>query len=225
MKTLYLLAAVLCLALAACGPTKPDANYQAYVEAQKAQTTLESSRIDSLTLAATACNGDARCVENVVAFASLVAAGVAKAAGGNIQPFVERPSFWSQAGLALVGQIAPLASAGVNAYQAKMQRDTSVAQFNYLDHVLSTAVSGMATTASNAQPNINVGGNYGDTHTGDTIGGSQVGHDYVPGTQTNNSGNIGNDNRQSSPGPIGPACTGDTCQSTNPPAPTPSPAG
>lgn len=193
--------------------TRPDPNYVTYAQANADQAKLASSAIDSLALAAQACAGDARCVENVVAFAAL-AKSAASATGSRIEPYHASPSLGSQIALALVGNIAPLASAAVAWHQADTQARVSIAQTHFLDNVLTHAVDDMG----NAQPNITVGGNFGQT--GDNAGGNlnNIGRDYIPGTQINNTGNYGDHNRQSSPGPIGPTCTGDTCQgATNPP--------
>lgn len=204
------------LALCACNEnTRPDPNYVTYVQASADSVKLSSSAIDSLVLAAQACSGDPRCVENVVAFAALAKAGSSNSAS-HIEPYRASPSLGSQLLLAAVGQIAPLATAAVAWHQADTQARVSIAQTHYLDDVLSQAVN----VVGSSKPSITVGGNYGQT--GSNIGGNQTntGGDYIPGSQVNNSGNYGEGNRQGSPGPIGPTCTGDTCQGT-PAATTP----
>lgn len=219
MNKILMLASAFCafamIAGCASNETKVDANYQAYMDGVVKQDAAVSSKIDSLALAAASCGGDARCVENVVAFAALAAAG----GSGNHaapQPYQAKPSLGAQVALALVGNLAPLATAAVQWHQADESTKTSIAQYQYLGGVLTTSLNQMGNVAANAKPNITVGGNFGQT--GDNVGGDQTntGRDYIPGTGNNNAGNYGNDNRQGSPGPIGPTCTGDTCQGVPP---------
>jgi len=208
----------LTMALAACATTrKSDENYIAYINAVKESNLMEQSRFTGIASLGDACRGDARCVENVAAMAAL-----SHAAGSKSQPVEQyRPqqSFAQQLALGLVGNIAPLANAAVSWHQSDTSAKVSMAQYRYLDHVLSNAVTGMSATAINSQPNVNVGGDYvsgqativsghiGDTtsvgrdlisgsqHIGDSVGrdqvnGTQIGGDQIGRDRTDNSGII-----------------------------------
>lgn len=207
---------------------KPDANYTAYVEVIKESNRIEQSHVAGIAALGDACRGEARCVENVAAMAAL-----SHAAGSKMQPVEQyRPqqSFVQQLALGLVGNIAPLANAAVSWHQADTNARVSMAQYRYLDHVLSNAVNGMANSAIYSHPNVNVGGDYvsgqativsghiGDTvgrdlisgqqHIGDAVGrdqinGTQIGGDQIGRDRTDNSGimHLGDQDRYTSPGP------------------------
>lgn len=119
---------------------------------------------------------------------------------------------------------------GANAYAARMSRDTLLGvagviadnagdrsqHFDYSDH------SDNSTTITDSY-------NSDDDTSGDTIAdsnnGDHIGRDLIGGDRTDNSGNIGSDNRQDSPGPIdnsddGNDCSGSSC---NPVEPEPEP--
>lgn len=210
---LILVAVALLAGCASQGP-RPDANYAAYLELINKQQAADDARIAGIAGTASACP-DARCVEHVAAVAALAAA-----AGGQgrpqPQPYREQPSLGKQVALAIVGQIAPLASAAVNWHQSDNSRRTAEAQYSYMGSVLTTALSGMSTVASNATPSINVGGNYGDTY-----GDNYTGRDRtdVAGPQINGDGNVLGDRNYNAGRQDSEGCNGDTCAPTNPPAP------
>ena len=184
---------------------KSDANYTAYIELLKDQQKRDDARFAGYSAMAEACQGEPRCIEHVAAMAAL------SHASGSKSPMPEqyRPQqpFIQQLALGMVGQIAPLANAAVSWHQADTSARVSMAQYRYLDHVLSNAVNGMANTAIYSQPNVNVGGDYvsgqativsghiGDTtsvgrdlisgyqHVGDTVGRDQVSGTQVAGDQ------------------------------------------
>lgn len=217
----------LALSISACSTNhKPDANYVAYVEAIKESNRIEQSRVSGIASLGDACRGEARCVENVAAMAAL-----SNAAGSKSQPVEQyhpQQSFVQQLALGLVGNIAPLANAAVSWHQADTNARVSMAQYRYLDHVLSNAVNGMANTAIYSQPNVNVSGDYvsgqativsghigdivgrdlisGYQHTGDTAGrdqvnGTLVGNDQIGRDRTDNAGiiHLGDQDRYTSP--------------------------
>lgn len=199
MKTAILLLAAL---LAGCATTRnADENYIAYVEVLKEQNKRKDTRLAGITAMAKECNGEARCIEHVAALAALSEVG----GGNSAAPEQYRPqqSFAQQLALGLVGNIAPLANAAVSWHQSDTSARVSMAQYRYLDSVLSNAVTGMANTAIGSQPNVNVGGDYvsgqativsgriGDTVGRDLISGYQntgdtVGRDQVSGTLVGN---------------------------------------
>ncbi|HPG95112.1 MAG TPA: hypothetical protein PLR28_11200 [Dokdonella sp.] len=223
IRALALFACVAALALVAgCASRdpRPDANYAAYLDLVRTQQGAQDALITGIAAAASACT-DSRCVEHVASVAALAAAG-----GGNRAPpqmHRAEPSLGRQVALALVGQIAPLASAAVNWHQSDNARKTSEAQYAYMGSVLSAAVGGMASVASNATPSVTVGGNYGDTY-----GDNYTGRDRtdVAGPLINGDGNIVGDRnynsgRQDSAGPYDRLCSGDSCQPASAPEPTP----
>lgn len=205
---------------------KPDANYTAYVEVVRESNRLEQSRVAGIAALGDACRGEARCVENIAAMAALSHAAGSKSQ--SVEQYRPQQSFGQQLALGLVGNIAPLANAAVSWHQADKNAQVSIAQYRYLDSVLSNAVKGMANTAIYSQPNVNVGGDYvsgqativsghiGDTvgrdlisgyqHVGDSVGrdqvnGTQVGNDQIGRDRTDNSGviHLGDNDRFQSP--------------------------
>lgn len=205
-----------------------DPNYSAYVAAASQQAT-ETASID-----ASACNGDARCVENLAAMATIRAI-----AGGNrqtIQPPAPKVSGWERFGTAALRTLVPLAGAAVSWHQSDNATETSLAQYGFLGGVVRDVTAASAQVAQ-AGPSITVGGNYGDTaidnsEHGDTISdsgnvtdsnnGDHAGRDIVGRDVIDNSGNYGDDNRQESPGPIdqsddGDDCSGSSCNPTDQP--------
>lgn len=185
-----------------------DPDYAQYVAAAIQQAA------DTAPIDATACNGDARCVENLAAFAAIRAV-----AGGNrptIQPPTPKVSGWERFGTAALRTLVPLAGAAVSWHQSDNATETSLAQYGFLGGVVRD-VTASSTAVAQAGPSINVGGNYGDTaidnsQHGDTISdsgnvtdsnnGDHAGRDIVGRDRIDNSGNYGSDNRQDSPGPI-----------------------
>ena len=206
MRILFACLAALCLA--ACATTHgPDANYQSYVAAHQAATAQHDAQLATIASAAASCPKDdgGACVTAVAGFAAMaVAVGGGKS--NALEQYRREPSAAERIGLALVGQLGPLAGAAVQWHSADTARDTATAQYHYLDHVLTGAVNGMATVATNAQPNITVGGNYGNTQT-TTVGAgftggdrseTNVGRDQTGGDHQDGSV-VGNDNRVGSP--------------------------
>lgn len=200
---------------ASSGP-RPDANYAAYLDLISKQQAADDARIAGIAATASACT-DARCVEHVAAVAALAAAGGRDRPMP--EPYREQPSLGKQLALALVGQVAPLASAAVNWHQSDNARRSTEAQYAYLGSVLTTALTGMRDASIKATPSVTVGGNYGDTYGDDYTGGDRS-DTSVAGPQINGDGNVVgdrnyNDGQQDSTG-----CDGETCQPGGP-EPTP----
>lgn len=220
-----------------------DPNYSQYVAAMSRQAD------ESATVDASACNGDARCVENVAAFATI------RALSGQNRPAIQPPapkvSGWERFGTAALRTLVPLAGAAVSWHQSDNATETSLAQYGFLGGVVRDVTAASAAVAQ-AGPSYTIGGDYigrdrtetnttigddytggdrtdiggdsvgGDQHVGDTVGRDQIGRD-----RTDNSGIIGDNNeqRQDSAGPItddGDDCSGESC---NPIIPTPEPEG
>lgn len=239
-----LLLALATVLLAACA-TGRDPNYSAYLEARQAATQQESATLRAISDASASCGGDATCVVAVAGFAALAARG--QAGGGDLRPYVRQPSAGERIGLALIGQISPLASAAVAWRSSDNSREIALGQYDFLGGVVGSLASSPALTP----PSITVGGDYisgqqhvgdtiggdaigGDQHIGDTVGGDFIGGDQHIGDTIGGDDNSGNSGRIHSPGPYdldtGDRCTGDRCQSPGddiappaPPAPEPEP--
>ncbi len=187
--------------------TGGNPDYAQYVAAASQQAAQEP--VD-----AAACSGDARCVENLAAFATIRAlAGQNRQA---IQPPIPRVSGWERFGVTALKALVPLAGAAVSWHQSDNATETNLAQYGFLGGVVHDVTAASAVVAQ-AGPSINVGGNYGNTDNsehGDTISdsgnttitdsqnGDHAGRDIIGRDSIDNSGNYGDDNRQGSPGPI-----------------------
>jgi hypothetical protein len=194
--------------LAACASTasRNDARWQSYAqitaasaEAQRQSAAEQSAQFNAL---AAACPvGDGTCVVAVAGFKALAqAGGTAQPAATIPAPPLER-DFASKARDLLAG-VSPLASALAGAAVSYRQSDnalrTAEAQYGFL----SNTVGAMATVAESAQPNISVGGNWGDTYGNDYTGGDRtqtdIGGDSIGGDRIADS-TIGDGNRADSP--------------------------
>lgn len=237
MRVLVLL---LIAALAGCASTRqPDPNYSAYVRFVEQQQTAQQQRFASIAATADGCQDDA-CRTTIAAFAAL-----AQANGGSgnatLQPY--RREFhpaWN-----ILGASVPALINGAVAWrQSENSRDVSIAQFDWLGGMMRD----LANSPALQSPSVSVGGHYvtgqqhiGDDisgHIGDSIGrdviggdqhvGDAIGRDVIGGDRIDNRGNIGEDNRIDSPGPIdnGDRCDGDHCQGDdNSPEPPPDDGG
>jgi hypothetical protein len=186
------------------------------------------------------CNGDPTCVVAAKGFAALAEVG-----GGSAQPpqqYVAQPSTAVRFGLALVGQISPLASAAVAWRGSDNSARTAEAQFGFLGGVVRDVSNASARNSEAAfgmlpelAPSISAGGHLamGDLQDGHNAGrdlaadGGSVDNSETTtvnvrdiNTGTQNSGLIG-DGRQGSPGPYrgvntGEGCVGPGCQPINP---------
>lgn len=221
--------AIVVLALAACA-TGRDPNYESYLDASRQAQQQQALALGAISDAAAACNGDPACVVAVAGFAALAAQ---KSGGSEIRPYVRQASAAERVGIALVGQIAPLASMAVAWHSSDNSRDIALGQYDFLGGVIGSVASSPALQA----PSITVGGDYvpgsqhiGDDisgHVGDAIGrdaiggdqriGDDIGRDAIGGDRIDGS-NIGTDNRIESPGPYdyGNRCTGEQCQGLPP---------
>ncbi len=225
------------LALSACAST-PDANYNAYIEANVRAQQQQAAQLASIA-DTSACNGDPTCVVAAKGFAAMAFAS----GGGNAQPqqYVPQPSTAARVGLALIGQLSPLASAAVAWRSSDNSVRTTEAQFGFLGGVVDSVSTASARSNEAAfgvlpqlGPRIDVGGDYVPGQVGDNAGrdivrdGSQVGHNtgaINTGTQIENDGNYGDGNRQDSPDDRSQRteCEGDGCMGVNRPVINPLP--
>lgn len=221
------LIAIAPLLLIGCA-TGRDANYSAYLEARQQAAQQENAALRAISDASIGCAGDATCVVAVAGFAALATRNQTGAAG--VQPYVRQASAGERIGLALIGQIAPLASAAVAWRSSDNSRDIALGQYDFLGGV----VGSLATSPALSVPSITVGGDYvsgrqhvGDSVGGDSIGGDAIGRDNIGGDQRigpeiniGGDDNSGNSGRINSPGPYDTdnstdtTCTGPRCQST-----------
>lgn len=243
-----ILALATLLALSACASTKLNENHRASVDAfERSQADLNVA-LQKLA-DATACAGDARCVENTKATAALALVGV-RGGGGAAQVPVHVEQYhplWGLAG-SVLGVAVREAGATI---RSEHMRDQVLGQIDGQTRTAeaafglgAAAVAGASRTAEayagalpGLAPSIAVNGNYGNTTTagrdmwGDA---NRVGDDtrittgpINTGTQNTGgvigSGQVGN-GRQNAPGPFtdnanGPRCEGPLCQTVMPPPP------
>ena len=167
-----------------------DPNYAVYVDSQRAVLAQQQATLTAFATLAAACT-DARCVENVSSNAAIAAmAGAGK--GGEVRPYVAQPSGWERFGLALVGQLSPIASAAVAWHASDNQARTTEAMYDFL--------GGAVDAAAGAAPRIEVGGDYtgGDRSETNTSTSTDVGRDQTGGDHQDGSV-VGDDNRIESP--------------------------
>lgn len=179
------------------------------------------------------CNGDPTCVVAAKGFAALAEAG---SGATSIRQYQHQPSTAARVGLALIGQLSPLASAAVAWRSSDNSVRTAEAQFGFLGGVVDS-VSNAAARSNEAAfgilpqlgPRIDVGGDYITGHIGDTVGRDQIGRDQRIGDDTTTNTDWGSGNRFNSPGPFddnsGDRCEGESCQPVNPAPPAPEPGG
>lgn len=201
---------------------KPDANYSAYLDLVKAQQTEQETIRNAFAAMAAKCTSDA-CVSQVAAILGLTISNGSR--GTPPQQFVPHESYAGKIGLALVGQLSPLAAAAVSWHNADTSKDVSLAQYSFLGG----AVHDVTSTAASVAPTITVGRDY---ITGSVDNGTHVSGDLTNGNKTTtttsieNSGvyNTGTIDRYQSPSDdhsaSGTGCTGSTTCQTQP-APTP----
>lgn len=208
---------VLACALCSCATTG-SAEYSAYLQANAAQAQQQAVALSSITDAAAGCTDDS-CRVAVAAIAALAQTGKQ---GNTIAPFQPQQSTAAKIGLALVGQLSPIASAAVNWHQSDNSRDVQIAQYSFLEGVIANAGEALEGLA----PSISVGGDYvtggqiGDSNgDGSAMNGSQVGdnvgRDQTGGDHIDHSGDVGGDWRDTSDGPIDNSDPGDDCTGTS----------
>jgi hypothetical protein len=207
--------------LAGCGSeaAKPDANYAAYLDLYSKQQKSQDDQRTAFSQMAAKCTSDA-CVTQVAAIAALAASS-----GGHAptpQPYQKQESTAAKFGLALVGQISPLAAAAVSWHSQDTSKAVSLAQYQFLGG----SVHDLTQAAASVAPTITVGRDY---IPGNVDNGTHVTGDLTNGNKTtttiDNSGvyNTGTIDRYQSPSDdhttSGDACAGSTTCQTQPPPP------
>lgn len=197
---------ILLLLCTACSSTasRNDARWHSYAqitaasaEAQRQSAAEQSAQFDKLAAACPASDGT--CVVAVAGFKALAQQGGTPPAAASIPPPPLERDFAAKARDLLTG-ITPLASTLAGAAVSYRQSDnatrTAEAQYGFL----SNTVGAMATVADGAQPNISVGGNWGDTYGNDYTGGDRtdIGGDAIGGDRISDS-TVGDNNRADSP--------------------------
>lgn len=232
------LALMILALLAGCATT--GGSEQAFNQIQREALSARADRIAAIADTRD-CNGDPTCVVAAKGFAALVEAG---SGAGEVRQYQHQPSTAARVGLALIGQLSPLASAAVAWRSSDNSVRTAEAQFGFLGGVVAD-VSNAAARSNEAAfgvlpglaPSINVGRDYVTGQVGDTVGRDQIGRDQRVGDDVRRD-TIGRDrtdwgsgNRFDSPGPWrdtgnGPRCEGAGCQPVNPlPEPEPDAGG
>ena len=215
MRLLIIAAAL--LALSACATTTND-QYRDYLAARTAEAHARSAALTAIAQTATTCTEDS-CKVGIAGIAGMAAMTINGGSGsgnGPAAPPQPQPSTAAKIGLALVGQISPLAAAAVNWHQSDNSTEVQVAQYSFLEGVIANAGNALEGLA----PSITVGGDYvTGGQIGDTIGdgsavdgsqvGDNVGRDQSGGDHIDHSGDVGGDWRDASPGPIDQSNPGD----------------
>lgn len=198
-------------------------NYMVYLQANADARANKQQSAEKIASAAGCPPNDGSCATAAKAFAAIALMGSGNG-GDNAVQAPPRERDWAEKLGSVVGGLVPLVNGAVAWHQSDVSKDTNRDNVHYLDHVFSTAF----TALGNAQPNINVGGNYGNTQTSTTnttnttttttdiattygndyTGGNRtqttIGNDYTGGTRTDHNGTVhtGDDDRYSSPGPF-----------------------
>lgn len=231
MRTLTLILALVCLTLGACA-SGIDPNHAASIRLYDAEREARELRFRSIAATADKCQDDA-CVTTVAAFAALAQAGGGGASAPQVPTYRKQyHPIWN-----ILGASVPTVVSGfVSWKQSENSRDVSLAQYDWLGGMMRD----LSQSPALQSPSITVGGDYvpGSQHIGDAVGGDYItghvgdavgrdqiggdqhigdaiGRDVIGGDRIDNAGNLGNDNRIDSPGPIdhsGDQCDGTLCQ-------------
>ena len=227
-------AAIIMLALSACAST-PDANYNAYIEANARAQQQQAAQLASIA-DAEACNGDPTCVVAAKAFAAMAAQASTSRAG--VSQYVRQRGAFENITLGVLsalpglGQTYAAIDAGRNSVRiAEVNAGREVAIVEALGGVTGRVADAFAMLP----PTTSVGGDLisGTQHIGDTVGrdqisgqqhigdwrtGDDIRRDTIGGDRVNTDWGTGN--RFDSAGPYdytdvgneGPRCTGAQCQ-------------
>lgn len=194
--------------MSACAASR-NAHYAAQSEYRNAIAAQNAAKLAAVQSSASACSDDT-CRVAVAAMAALVQS-----------ERVERPAqYRSQAGTVL-GLVERALSVGAAVYGQKIQGDSLVdlagviagsagdrsQHFDYSDHSATDNSVSIADSYNEQGDTISDSGN---TTVSDSNNGN-AGRDLIGRDRVDNSGNIGNDNRQGSDGPIDNSDDGDDC--------------
>lgn len=208
----------------------------AVIEFNKTQAQQFDSRIGTLA-------DTTGCTDDTCRVAAKAIAGMATVSQKpSYMPMpVAPPSLLDRAVDGLVNRVLPVAvSEYGRAYSSKKAAEVQIAQWQAFGNAVDAALSGEEgpsyvitdsynTDSSDHSEHGDTIVDSGNTTITDSQNGDHAGRDIIGRDRIDNSGNYGNDNRQTSPGPIDNSDDGDDCsgESCNPvtPLPTPTPEG
>lgn len=203
------------LLTAGCAASR-NAHYAAQSEYRNAIATQNAAKLAAVQSNAAACTDDT-CRVAVAAFAALVQS-----------ERVERPVQYQSQATSVLGLVERALSVGAAVYGQKIQGDSLVdlasvvassagdrsQHFDYSDHSATDNSTSISDSYNATGDTISDSGNVSDSNNGNA-GRDIVGRDVI-----DNSGNIGEGNRQGSDGPWsdnGDDCSGGSCNPTEPP--------
>jgi len=173
-RFILMLALALVMTLAACGEQSVREEYDASGKVVAREfaggnpdyavyAATQGAPQASVAIDATACNGDARCVENLSHDATIQAL-VANQRPGIVPP-APRRTFGDRVesvAKSFIGVTPALGGVYSGIKASDNARDISMAQYGFLGGVVHDVTTASAVVAQSG-PSINVGGNYGDT--------------------------------------------------------------
>lgn len=201
-------AGLIALALTACAASR-QAHYAAQSEYRNSIATQNAAKLSAVQSAAADCKTDT-CRVSVAAMAALVQS-----------ERVERPAQYRSQASTVLGLVERALSVGAAVYGQKIQGDSLVdlagviagsagdrsQHFDYSDHSATDNSVSIADSYNEQGDTISDSGN---TTIANSNNGN-AGRDLIGRDRVDNSGNIGNDNRQGSDGPIENSDDGDDC--------------
>lgn len=203
------------LLTAGCAASR-NAHYAAQSEYRNAIATQNAAKLAAVQSSAASCSDDV-CRVSVAAMAALVQS-----------ERVERPVQYQSQATSVMGLVERALSVGAAVYGQKIQGDSLVdlasvvassagdrsQHFDYSDHSATDNSTSISDSYNATGDTISDSGNVSDSNNGNA-GRDIVGRDVI-----DNSGNIGEGNRQGSDGPWsdnGDDCSGGSCNPTEPP--------
>lgn len=215
MRIFLAIAAI--LALAGCAASR-NAHYAAQSEYRNAIAAQNAAKLAAVQSSAASCSDDT-CRVAVAAMAALVQS-----------ERVERPAQYQSQATSVLGLVERALSVGAAVYGQKIQGDSLVdlagvvassagdrsQNFDYSDHSTTDNSISIADSYNATGDTISDSGNVSDSNNGN------AGRDVIGRDRTDNSGNIGTDNRIGSDGPIsddGDDCSGSSCNPVEPAMP------
>lgn len=201
-------AGLIALALTACAASR-QAHYAAQSEYRNSIAAQNAAKLAAVQSGAASCKTDT-CRVSVAAMAALVQS-----------ERIERPAQYRSQASTVLGLVERALSVGAAVYGQKIQGDSLVdlagviagsagdrsQHFDYSDHSATDNSVSIADSYNEQGDTISDSGN---TTVSDSNNGN-AGRDLIGRDRVDNSGNIGNDNRQGSDGPIDNSDDGDDC--------------
>lgn len=205
--------------LSACAASRKDF-YDAQNDYREQIAARDSAKAAALQTAASGCTDDS---------CRIAIAGFAALARGET---VAAPQQYRSEASGLLNLVDRAIGIGGQVYGQKLQADSLVDLAGVIaDSAGDRSTHSYIDQSDHSDNSVSIADSYNsdDDTSGDTIAdsnnGDHIGRDLIGGDRTDNSGNIGSDNRQDSPGPIdnsddGNDCSGSSC---NPVEPEPEP--